>query len=188
MTYVSIKVKTERKNNGIKAENLEKYLNSLANNVLSVGVHKEAGAELVKRAKHTEFGTLYPNNGQWYDKDYGWSGIVPPRPIIRMYLYPEILREIDIEYQLAINNEKHKGLKAPVNNAEDTQKRLGELCVVMQRNKASERGYDESTNTTGYDPNHNGIKTIKYKGFDMTWFQTGQTVSAIDYKIKRKGT
>ena len=45
MADLSINIKSQRINNGIKAENLEKYFQSLTNNKISVGVHKDKGQD-----------------------------------------------------------------------------------------------------------------------------------------------
>lgn len=198
MAYFSIETSIKREKNGIKQANLEKYLRSLAKNVITVGVHRDKGQELVKRAMHTEFGTgekpaLFTDG--WYEgkgtslnsEPYGDSGQkVPPRPVIRMSLYPEMEREISAEYQIAMNHEKKSGLVTPDKNAVHTQKRVGEMCRDMQREKATGGGFDQSTNTTGKNPEHNGEKTVEYKGFDHPWVSTGETISAIDYKVEKE--
>lgn len=188
MSIVSLDVKIERKKNGIKIENLERYLKSLAQSKLSIGVHKEAGADLVKRAKHTEFGTQPPNAIVWYEEGYGSSGIVPPRPIIRMYLYPEMLNGISKAYKQGIKMAKSVKMKDADRIAENTLNLVGQVGVSLQKEQVFLRNYDTSTNKSPFDPNYNGDKTIKYKGFDLPWIGTGQTVEAINYKVTRKGS
>lgn len=195
MTYI-IETKTERKGNGIKPENAIAFFRNLDKNKISSGIHKEAGKQVVLKAAHTEFGTgkvvpMYPNgwdgkdipNG--FDKPYGYVKRVPPRPAIRMYLYQDMKNNISEEYGVAINREKKTKLKNAVESANNVLKTVGAECVVMQRNKMANGNYDTSTNDTGLNPESNGQRTIDYKGFDDTWIETGETISAVDYKVSR---
>ena len=196
MAYLSVDIDIRKEHNGIKIEDFKKYFQSLSDNKISVGVHKDKGRLAVLKAQHTEFGTMPPNDTKvgkdiptGFKHPFGHSGVlVPPRPVIRMYLYQDIKEQISNEYQLALNSAKRTKLKNPSNNAIDTQKRLGQECVYMQRDKLNNGGYDTSTNMTGLDPEHNGLKTIKYKGFDNPWVQTGATNAAIDYKVEKRST
>lgn len=183
MAYLSVDADIQKKNNGIRIEDLEKYLQSLASSKLSVGVHADKGQEMVKRAVHTEFGTTKFLEG--WETPFGWVRVVPPRPAIRMYLYKDMKDEINTEYQLAINGEKKTKLRTAENSANKTLQRVGQECVFMQRDKMANGNYDQSTNNTGLNPEKNGIRTINYKGFDDPWVQTGNTISAVDYKIEK---
>ena len=185
MASINIDVNIERKKNGIKIENLKKYFQSLENRVLTVGVHSDKGQDIVTRAKHTEFGTTkYPKG---WETPFGHVQVVPPRPAIRMYLYEDMKDEISNEYQIAINRQKRTKLTTPDVSADKTLSNLGQECVYMQRDKMARGGYDQSTNKTGLDPEHNGDRTIAYKGFDDPWMQIGETISAVDYKVERRG-
>ena len=178
---ISIKTSLKRKSNGIKSENAIAYFQSLNDNKVSSGFHKDVGAEILKRAIHTEFG------GSWYEEPFGASGKVPPRPIVRMYLYPEMREGITKTYSQNINSEKNKKLTMPSSNARGTLEEVGKECSYLQKEKVFLRGFDESTNKTPYDPNYNGEKTINWKGFDQPWIgRSGQTVDAIDYKVEKR--
>lgn len=177
MAYTTT-IKLERKGNGIKIEDAIAFFRSLEKNKISSGVHKDAGIEYVKRAAHTEFGT--PVFGDW-----GW-GIVPPRPAIRMSLYPEMKEEITKTYSKNINLEKKSKLMSPNNSALQVQEEIGSKAQFLQQNKMIEGGYSWEGNTTGYDPEHNGIRTIMYKGFDDPWISTGETLSKVDYKVTKR--
>lgn len=181
MAYIGADINITKSGKGIKAKDLERYLQSLAKNVVTVGVHKDKGSELVKRAAHTEFGTTHFTEG--WNTPVGAVKKVPPRPVIRMYLYPEMKKEIGIQYQIAMNYEKKSQLVNPDNSAFETQKSLGQECVYMQREKIASGGFDQSTNDTGLDPEHNGSRFVEYKGFDFPWIGSSETMSAIDYKV-----
>ena len=196
MAY-TIQTKLERKGNGIKVEDAIAFFRSLEKNKISSGIHKDEGQDVVLKASHTEFGTgrvmsMYPDG--WYggdippftDKPYGYVKRVPPRPAIRMYLYQDMRDKITNEYQFAMDVEKHSKLKQPNVNAQNVLKHVGSECVVMQRDKMARGGYDQSTNDTGLDPENNGLRTINYKGFNDPWVQTGETISAVNYKVTKK--
>lgn len=176
----TVQITLETKGNGININNAIAYFKGLENHKVSSGFHKDVGAEILKRAVHTEFG------GSWYEEPYGASGTVPPRPVVRMYLYPEVVRAVGETYKDNIDNEKDTRLKIPNNNVVNTLENLGEVCSDLQKQRISIRDYDESTNDTPFDPNYNGEKTIKWKGFDHPWIQTGQTLDAIDYKVEKR--
>ena len=192
MAYISINVETVKGKDGLKLENLISYYKSLSDNVVTVGVHKDKGRELVKRAAHTEFGTTLFEEG--WGTPFGHVYVVPPRPAIRMYLYPEMIDTIKTTYIDSIDTSKKLGVKNPVQDAKEAQEVVGEVSKTMQKEKMLKGGYDQSTNDTGLDPEHNGAeiapgiyaKTIAYKGFDDPWIQTGETLNAVDFKIEKK--
>ena len=179
MAY-NIHTSFEKKGNGIKVENAITFFRNLSEYKISSGVHKDAGSEYVKRAWHTEFG------GHWYEPPFGDSGIVPPRPAIRMYLYPEMRDEITSTYSNSIDKEKRSKLRTPNSNSFEAQKSVGEKCQYLQQIKMMEGGYDTSTNKTKFDPEYNGQKTIDWKGFDDPWIGTGETLGKVEYKVTKK--
>ena len=77
-------------------------------------------------------------------------------------------------------------LRNPIDSSNEVLKTVGEECVVMQRNKMANGGYDTKTNDTGLNPENNGQRTVDYKGFDDVWVQTGETISAVDYKVTKR--
>ena len=182
MTY-TVQTKLERKGNGIKVENAIAFFRNLEKNKISSGIHKEEGREYIKRASHTEFGS--PVFGAW-ETPFGKVNHVPPRPAIRMYLYPEMMKEVSNTYSKNINSEKKTKLRTPSNNALEVQEEVGLKCKTLQQEKMRKGGYSWEGNTTGNDPEHNGIRTIAYKGFDDPWIQTGETVTKVNYKVTKK--
>lgn len=179
MTY-TVTTKLERKGNGIKIEDAITFFRDLDKNKISSGVHSDAGAEFVKRAVHTEFG------GYWNEEPFGASGTVPPRPAIRMYLYPEMKEEVTSTYSKSINNEKRGKLRNPNSNSLNVQKEVGEKCKTLQKDKMTNGGYYVYGTGNKFDPEHNGQKTIAWKGFDDPWIGTGETVSKVDYKVTKR--
>lgn len=179
MTY-TVTTNLERKGNGIKVENAIAFFRSLEKTKVSSGIHKEAGGKIIKRASRTEFGS--PVFGSWMTP-FGIVNQVPPRPAIRMSLYPEMKEEITDTYSKNINKQKKHKLKAPYDSALGVQKEVGIKAQYLQQNKMIEGGYSWEGNTTGNDPEHNGVRTIVYKGFDDPWIQTGETLAHVDYKI-----
>lgn len=179
MAY-NIHTSFEKKGNGIKVENAIAFFRNLSEYKISSGIHKDAGLEYVKRAVHTEFG------GHWFELPFGDSGIVPPRPAIRMYLYPEMREEITTTYSKGIDSEKKGKLRVPSTNSLEVQKEVGEKCQYLQQEKMIEGGYDTSTNRTKFDPEYNGQKTIAWKGFDDPWISTGETLGKVEYKVTKK--
>ena len=195
MAYLSIDVDIQKNNNGINIEDLKSYLKSLTSNNLFVGVHADAGQENVKKMLWNEFGT---NHYAKHDYNFESHGIkdnfihegtdirIPARPVVRMYLYSEMKNEICIEYQLALNSEKTTKLKKPTSSAMVTLNRLGQECVFMQRNKMANGSFSQ-IDTKGKDTESNRGLTIKLKGFNHPYFDTGELISKIDYKIRKKG-
>lgn len=182
MAY-TVTTKLERKGNGIKVEDAITFFRSLEKNKVSSGIHSDAGAEIVKRAVHTEFGEAkFP---QW-ETPFGTVRHVPPRPAIRMTLYPEMKKEVTSTYSKSINNEKRGKLKNPNNNALEVLDEVGMKAQYLQQNKMIEGGYSWEGNISGNDPEHNGIRTIAYKGFDDPWISTGETLSKVDYKVTKR--
>ena len=182
MSY-NFTTKLEKRDNGIKLENAISFFEELQKNKITVGVHKDKGAKVVKKAAHTEFGTTV---FEGWNTPFGKLYVVPPRPVIRMYLYPEMKEEISETYKKSVDAEMGSKAKNPRQNTEEVQKNVGETCVKLQQEKIAYGGFDQSTNSTGVDPEHNGIRTIEYKGFDHPWYQTGETMEAIDYKIEKR--
>lgn len=177
MAY-TIQTKLERKGNGIKVENAIAFFRSLEKNKISSGIHKDEGQEFVKRAAHTEFGT--PRFGDW-----GW-GIVPPRPAIRMFLYPEMMDEVSKTFYEYINSEKKTKLISPSSSAQEVDEQVGYMCQYLQQTKMMDGGYSLEGNTTGLDPEHNGLPTIEFKGFDDPWISTSQTLAHVNFKVTKK--
>lgn len=196
MTY-NYSTKLERKGNGIKIEDAITFFRDLSKNKISSGIHSDKGHNVVLKAAHTEFGTskvvpMFPNgwNGKdipnGFEKPYGYVKKVPPRPAIRMYLYQDMRDNITEEFGVAMNREKKSKLRNPIDSSNEVLKTVGEECVVMQRNKMANGGYDTKTNDTGLNPENNGQRTVDYKGFDDVWVQTGETISAVDYKVTKR--
>ena len=52
----TIQITLEAKSNGININNAIAYFKGLENHKVSSGFHKDVGAEILKRAIHTEFG------------------------------------------------------------------------------------------------------------------------------------
>ena len=179
MAY-TVTTKLERKGNGIKVEDAITFFRNLEKNKVSSGIHSDAGAEIVKRAVRTEFG------GHWFEPPFGDSGTVPPRPAIRMTLYPEMKKEITFTYSKNIDIEKRGKLRSPNTNSLDVQKAVGEKCQFLQQEKMIEGGYYVYGTGKKYDPEHNGQKTIAWKGFDDPWISTGETLSKVDYKVTKR--
>jgi len=183
MTYV-FRTSLERKNNGIKPENAISFFEELEKNKISAGIHGDKGGKVIKKAAHTEFGTTVFAEG--WGTPFGKVYVVPPRPVVRMYLYKDMKDKISETYEKSVNDEMRSKLKNPRQNANDVQSKIGEVCVELQHEKIAYGGFDNSTNSTGVDPEHNGERTILYKGFDHPWYQTGETMEAIDYKVEKR--
>lgn len=182
MTY-GVTTKLERKGNGIKPNDAIAFFRNLEKTKVSSGIHKEEGQEYVKRAAHTEFGS--PVFGSW-ETPFGTVHQVPPRPAIRMFLYPEMKEEITNTYSKNINSEKKSKLRMPSNNALEVQEQVGMMCQYLQQEKMIKGGYSWEGNNTGNDPEHNGIRTIIWKGFDDPWISTGETLGHVNYKVTKR--
>lgn len=209
MASLDIDIEFKRLNNGIKIENLKEYLQSLNDKILTVGVHADAGKENIKKMLWNEFGTnhrlkydsvVIPGVGlkplsrktlskagydnQIIDADADIS--IPARPVVRMYLYQDIKNEIGIEYQLAMNREKQTRLISPKISAEKTLNDLGQECVYMQRDKMANGNFSQIDNK-GKNTESNSPLTVKVKGFDQPYFDTGELIGKISYKVKNNG-
>lgn len=176
--------KLERKGNGIKVEDAITFFRDLEQLKVSSGVHSDEGSEYIKRAAHTEFGTT--RFAPW-NTPFGMVYVVPPRPAIRMGLYPEMRKEITDTYIKNINAQKKSKLKKPGNNALSVQEEVGIKAQYLQQEKMRKGGYSLEGNTTNLDPEHNGVRTVAYKGFDDPWIgKTGETIEHVNYKVTRK--
>lgn len=183
MSY-NFSTKLERKDNGIKFENAISFFKELEKNKITAGIHKDKGALTLKKAVHTEFGTtMFPEG---WKTPFGKVYVVPPRPVTRMYLYPEMKEEISETYKNSVDEEMATKIKNPKQNVRRVQESIGEVCVKLQQEKIAYGGFSQSVNDTRVDPEHNGERTIQYKGFDHPWYQTGKTMDAIDYKIEKR--
>lgn len=182
MTY-TMTIKLERKGNGIKVDDAITFFRSLEKNKISSGIHKEEGQEYIKRAAHTEFGS--PVFGSW-ETPFGTVSQVPPRPAIRMGLYPEMRKDITDTYYKNINTQKKSKLRNPNSNALDVQEQVGMKAQYLQQQKMIVGGYSWEGNTTGNDPEHNGIRTVVWKGFDDPWISTGETLEHVNYKVTKR--
>lgn len=174
-------IKLEFKQRDIRLKDVPKYYQTLTENKVSVGFHKDVGIRILTKAVNTEFGGLI------YFSPHKHYVTAPPRPIVRMYLYPEMKEKITQEFQKAINDEMGRGIKTPKTNAKNSLKHVGEECVYMQKEKVFIRGFDNSTNDTPFDPDYNGEEIVDYKGFDQPWIgKTGKTIEAINYKVRAR--
>lgn len=176
-------VKLEFKKRDVRLKDVPKFYGALIDNKLSVGFHKEVGVNILTKAMNTEFGgTIYFAPHQHYVT-------APPRPIVRMYLYPRMTDKIHKSYSEYINDEILGGLKAPKTNAKDVLKNIGKECVYLQKSQIWMRDYDTSVNPYPHlDPNINGAEIVEYKGFDFPWIgKTGKTIEAINYKVRARG-
>lgn len=182
MAY-TVQTKLERKGNGIRVEDAIAFFRGLEKNKISSGIHKEEGQEYIKRAAHTEFGS--PVFGAW-ETPFGTVNHVPPRPAIRMFLYPDMLKEVSDTYSKKIDIEKKNKLKSPNNNVLEVQEKVGMKCQYLQQEKMIKGGYSWEGNNTGNDPEHNGIRTIMWKGFDDPCISTGETLQHVNYKVTKK--
>lgn len=172
-----IRTKLERKSNGIKIENAIEFFRELERNKVSSGIHREEGSEYVKRAAHTELGS--PVFGDW------GFGTVPPRPAIRMTLYPEMMKQVNKTYCDNVNSAKRGNLVKPNDSAMDVLDKVGDTCQYLQQKKMIDGGYSWEGNTTGYGPEHNGERTILFKGFDDPWINTTETLQHVNYKVSK---
>ena len=111
---------------------------------------------------------------------------IPARPVVRMYLYPRMMKSINWNYANSIDVEKNTKLRNPVQNAEKTQKKVGEVCAVLQRQKMSTRNF-APVDTKGKDINNNSRLTQKIKGYNQPYFETGELITKVNYKIKKRG-
>ena len=207
MSLLDVDITVTKNKNGMSLKNLKKYFLTLHATDITVGIHADAGKDNVNKMKWNEFGTnhklkydsvaiqnvglkpLSSNTAQFVVEDFsnlvekGVDISIPARPVVRMYLYPEILREINIEQQLAINRAKKEGLKNPQASAEKTQRKVGEECVMLQREKMAKGNFAPIDNK-GKDQNNNSPLTQYIKGFNHPYFKTGELISKINYKIK----
>lgn len=210
MAYLSAEVIIKTKKNGIKIDDIIKYYQSLSDNVVTVGVHTDAGQDNVKKMLWNEFGTNHklerdsvaiPNVGlkpvtkntsQFIEDDLsnfveeGADISIPARPVVRMYLYPRILQAISFNYANNIDIEINTKLHNPIRSAERVQNKLGEACVNLQRQKMSSGNFAPIDNK-GKDQNNNSPLTQKIKGYNHPYFETGELVSKINYKVRKRG-
>lgn len=193
-----------RSGKGIKLEDLEKYFKSLEVNVVTVGVHKDAGQDNVNKMVWNEFGTnhklkynsvaipnvglkpMNENNADMGDHVKKGADIsIPARPVVRMYLYPKMVETISWNYRNDIDIEKNSKLKNPEQSAEKVQRHIGEVGATLQRQKISTRNF-APVDTKGKDINNNSRLTQKIKGYNQPYIDSGELLSKIDYKVQRK--
>lgn len=172
-------VNLKLKERDVRLKDIPKYYESLCEKKISVGFHKDVGIRILTKAINTEFGGII------YFKPHKHYVLAPPRPIVRMYLYPRMKQEIAKAFLNSIDEEMNKGIRPIKTSAKNSLKKVGERCVDLQQEQIFLRDYDVSTNDTPFDPNFNGEEIVEYKGFDHPWIgKTGKTFNAINYKIQ----
>ena len=158
-------IKLEFKKRDVKLKDIPSFYQELISNKITVGIHKDQdyrfdGKNNVDLAYINEFGL----------------GHVPPRPFIRLYLYPEIVNQIGKEYASEYNIQLKNGIKGIKNSEKNILKRTGM--------KSSEKMCDIIASRSVLEPNK--PKTIELKGFDYPLVETGALFKAIRYKVEQR--
>ena len=187
------------------------YFEDLNSLQAKVGVHASAGEENVKKAIWNEYGTnrakdntklkynsvaimgegLKPINSQNRESGLfvgkGSDISIPPRPFVRLFLYPDLVDKLAKDTMDYINVVLSKK-KIRSNDARETYKRMGITGVDLMRSKMEYKNFDKSSNHTHKDQEHNSPITQYIKGKDTPLFDTGELYDAVDYKVRKRRT
>jgi len=161
MAYYS---KIEFKKRDVRLKDVPKFLQGLIENKVTVGIHQTQD----KRPRGKS--NVYIG----YINEFG-LGNFPPRPFVRLYLYPEKTYRVMNEYRNRYNEQIRQGLKTPIMSAKNVLKDVGEIAQKEMRDIIL-------SNTMLIS---NAPKTIELKGFDYPLVETGRLVNAIKYKVEK---
>ena len=172
------------------------YFEELNKMQAKVGVHSDAGEENVKKAIWNEFGTkhtlkynsvaimgegLKPINSQNRESGLfvgkGSDISIPPRPFVRLFLYPDLVDKLvkdTVDYiDVVLTKSKIKK-----DDARKTYERVGATGLDLMRSKMEYRRFNQSENRTNKDQEHNSPITQYIKGKDTPLFDTGELYDA----------
>lgn len=177
------RLKTKKRD--INLTNLAKFYKGLMENKLSVGLHKEQGSHNVEKGFWNEFGATpfvlaKPMRKKLADGTYtrlekGTILHIPPRPFIRLYLYPEKQQRVFKEYKTSYEMCLKEGIKRPNSSVKKVLDNVGFVAVNEIHNLILSKTLLS-----------NAPLTIAIKGFDFPLFKTGSMVNAIKHKVRKK--
>lgn len=191
------RVKIEFKKRDIALKNVPKFYQTLAENKMSIGVHKREGlsvgttdkpnrANILERAYFNEFGTRQyvsktfrkksQTDGKMVVFQKGDLIVVPPRPFVRLYLYPNRLEKVMVAYVNFIDNSFLHGLKSPVVDARETLKYVARIAEEEMQSIIGEK----------VELQPNSAFTVYLKGFDYPLVETGRLLYAIKGKVEKR--
>ena len=181
------------------------YFEELNKMQAKVGVHSDAGEENVKKAIWNEFGTKHTlkynsvaimgeglkpinsqNRGSGLFVGKGSDISIPPRPFVRLFLYPDLVDKLvkdTVDYiDVVLTKSKIKK-----DDARKTYERVGATGLDLMRSKMEYRRFNQSENRTNKDQEHNSPITQYIKGKDTPLFDTGELYDAMVYKVGKGG-
>lgn len=176
---------------------VEKYLEGFKNIKAVSGILDSASQEVKDKAKWNEYGThhitkhdyTFVKNGETEHIPIGSDISVPARPFIRLNLYEETGERMkeSMEHDLTTMLKFHPRLaNNPTKATVRTMQNMGNKAMILQRQKASLGGFEQSVNKTNKDQENNSPLTIKIKGFNHPLFETGEMVSSISSEVVRR--
>ena len=190
-------VNLKLKKRDVQIKDIPLYYKGLVENKVSIGIHKRKGREVgsgelpskanaLEKAFWNEFGTTHvvkkdfkkksKIDGKFVKFKAGTVISIPARPFIRLYLYPDRVKRIFMEYENSLNRAFMNGLKQPKNNAKETLKDVayrGE--IVMKEGIVGQN-----------DLQPNAPLTVYLKGFDYPLFETGSMLNAIRGQVEKR--
>ena len=175
-------------NKGIKVKNVANYYKGLADNKVTVGVHKSAGKRVVQKAIWNEFGTtpltiIKPLRRRKPDGTYlifkpGTVLHIPARPFVRLYLYADKRKKITNSFSEIVRQQTKKLASAKGQAlAKETYNDIGFVARAEMK--------DIILSNSRLKPNSSA--TVEIKGFDYPLVNSGQLVQSIDYRVIKRG-
>lgn len=176
---------------------VEKYLEGFKDIKAVSGILDSASQEVKDKAKWNEYGTqhitkhdyTFVKNGEPEHISIGSDISIPARPFIRINLYEETGERMkeSMEHDLTTMLKFHPRLaNNPTRATVRTMQNMGNKAMVLQRQKASLGGFEQSANKTNKDQENNSSLTIKIKGFNHPLFETGEMISSISSEVTRR--
>lgn len=170
----------------LRLKDVVRFYGAIASNKVTVGVHGTQGVSNVKKAVANEFGGIFTitktrkvrmANGRYATLKAGTQFRIPPRPFVRLYLYPNKVKRIQGEYIARISEEIRHGFKTPVAKARSV---LKDVAFVAQKQMQ-----ETIQGNTTLEPN--APFTIARKGFDYPLVEKGNLLNSIKGKVKPIG-
>lgn len=169
----------------IRTQDLVSFYQTLSENKMSIGVHKDRGQNNLQKAFWNEFGTTIKldrplkkklASGKFIRLAEGTVIHTPARPFVRLTLYPESVKIIK-DYFAQEMGYKIKGkLKNPKTSARNLLQDTADFSAKQMKKIA-----DDSSN---YLPN--APLTIAIKGYDYPLHKTGKLVDSIKGKVEKR--
>lgn len=181
-------VTLETKKRDVRLKDIPLFYKGLTENKISVGVHKEQGQENLKHALWNEFGTVHITkhpykfrrlvNGHFKTIRIaqGSDISIPPRPFVRLKIYPKSIFLIEHKLQQRISNAIRGGLHAPKTESMNVLTDVAKFAEdEMKIIALSSEHYESNANLT-----------VELKGFNQPLVETGKMINAIKGKVKKR--